>query len=134
MFFSPSEVAAARTRQQELEAQKEQDKLKKEAEKGRRAIEKEEKARRTQERKATRQRIAAEKKEAKERSKEAAALKEQANQQLRFEQSMLATRATVTTSPKKQKGVVQPLVETSTTTSRRGRNGRNITLPERSRN
>ena len=133
MFFSPSKVAAARTRQKESEAQKEQDKLDKEAEKERRAIEKEEKARRTQERKATRQRIAAEKREAKERSKEASALQKQANQQLRFEESMLATRATVTTSPKKQKVAVKPPIETLTSISRSGRNGRNITLPNRFR-
>ena len=80
-----------------------------------------------------RQRIAAEKLEAKERSKEAAALQKQADQQLRLEHSMLVTRATMTTSPKKQKVIMKSLVETSTTPSRRGRNGRNITLPERFR-
>ena len=133
MFFSPSKVATARTRQEELEAQKEQDRLDKEIEKERRAIEKEEKTRRTQDRKAMRQRIAAEKLEAKERSKEAAALQKQADQQLRLEHSMLVTRATMTTSPKKQKVIMKSLVETSTTPSRRGRNGRNITLPERFR-
>ena len=47
MFFSPSKIATARTRQKELEAQKEQNRLDKKIEKERRAIEKKEKTRRT---------------------------------------------------------------------------------------
>ena len=88
MFFSPDKIAAVRERQQELETQKEAERLIKEVEKQRRAIERKCKAQKTRNRKAARQELAVQKRETKEREKEARALQKQANQQLRLEQQL----------------------------------------------
>ena len=71
MFFSLAKIAAVRTRQEELEAQKEQEKLEKEVERQNRPAERERKAQEAQERRETRQKTRGEKLEQKQREKEA---------------------------------------------------------------
>ena len=131
MFFSPGKIAAVRTRQQELEAQKEQERLAKETEKERRAVERELKAQEARERKAARQELAAQKREAKHREKEARILQKQADQQLIYEQSIIRTSPTVTVKIKKRKAVEDPPSLPPPLKSRIGRSSREITLPTR---
>ena len=131
MFFSPGKIAAIRDRQQELEAQKEAERVAKEEEKRRRAIEKEEKAQAARDRKAARQELAAQKREAKDREKEARKLQKQANQQLIDEQSILRTPASAIVRPNKRKAVEDPPSMPPMPKSRLGRNGRRIALPTR---
>lgn len=71
IFFSPGRIAAAKARQSEREAQKEQEQLAKKADKERRVAEKEQKAQEVRERKIARQQLAIQKREARQHAKEA---------------------------------------------------------------
>ena len=81
MFFSPAKIAAVRSHQEELEAQKEQERLDKELERRARVAERERKAEEAQERRQTRQREAAERRTLKERGKETRRLQKEADRQ-----------------------------------------------------
>lgn len=131
MFFSPGKIAAVRARQQELEAQKEQEKLAKEVEKERKAAEKKLKAQEVRERKIARQQLATQKKEVKHRENEARIFQKQADKQLIHEQLISKTPVTINDRPKKRK-LIEDLSELPPPPkSRIGRGGRNINLPTR---
>ena len=134
MFFSPDKIAAVRARQEELDAQKEQERLSKETEKQRKAIEKKQKAQEVRERKIARQQLAAQKREAKDRAKETRMFQKQANRQLIYEQSIPKTPAIVAAKLKKRKAVEDPLSMPPPLKSRVGRSGRTIALPARFHN
>ena len=131
MFFSPGKIAAVRERRQELEAQKEVERLAKEAEKYRRVVEREQRAREVQDRKIARQELAAQKREVKINEKEARKLQKQVNQQVIYEQSISRIPAKAITKPNKRKAVEDPPSMPSALKSRLGRNGRKIALPGR---
>ena len=131
MFFSPGKIAAAKARQEELDTQKEEERLAKEAEKQRKAFKKEQKAQEARDRKIARQEAAAQKREAKEREKEARMLQRQANQQLEYDQSIPKTVPPAPAKSKKRKAVEDPPLEPPSPKSRVGRSGRTIALPAR---
>ena len=131
MFFSPGKIAAVRERQQELEAQKETEKVAKEEEKRRRALAREEKAQAARDHKAARQELAAQKRDAKIHEKESRKLQKQADKQLIREQSIPRTPIRATARPKKRKAVEDLSLMSPAPKSRLGRNGRKIALPTR---
>ena len=133
MFFSPGRIAAIRTRQQELEVQKEQERLAKEADKELKAIEREQKAQDVRERKAARLQVAAEKREAKQREKEARVCQEQANRQLQQEQQPQKAQSKAPKPTRKRKAIEDPPGEPPEPKSRMNRSGRSIALPTRFR-
>ena len=131
MFFSPGKIAAARACQEELDTQKEEERLAKEVEKQRKAFEREQKAQEARNRKIARQNAAAQKREAKEREKEARILQKQVNQQLEYEQFISKIAPPAPTKLRKRKAVEDPPSEPPPPKSRIGRNGRTIALPAR---
>ena len=133
MFFSPGRIAAIRSRQQDLEAQKKQERLAKEADKQRKAIEREQKAQTVRERKILRQQLAAQKREAKQREKEARQCQQQINRQLHQEQQQREARSKASKPTRKRKPTEDPPGELPEPKSRINRNGRSITLPVRFR-
>ena len=133
MFFSPGKIAAIRIRQQELEARKDQERLAKEAEKERKAIERKLKVQETQERQIARQQLAAQKREAKQRDKEARKCQKQMNRQLQQEPQQQKDRSNVPKVSKKRKAIEEPPGKPPEPKSRVNRNGRSIALPTRFR-
>lgn len=131
IFFSPGKIAAARERQQELDTQKEAEKLAKQAEKHLRALEKEQKAQEARDRKKAKQELAAQKREARIQEKEARKLQRQAKRQLFLEQSIPKMPTKAIAKPNKRKAVEDPPAILPAPKSRLGRNGRKIALPER---
>ena len=131
MFFSPGKIAAVRERQQEIETQKESERLAKKTEKHLRAIERERKTQETRNRKIARQEMAAQKREAKEREKKARTLQKQANQQFKLEQQLQKVQSKAAISTKKRKAVDDPPEMPPEPKSRVSRNGRSIALPTR---
>ena len=131
IFFSPNKIAAARQRQQEIDAQKEAEKLAKQEDKHRRAFEKEQKAQGVRDRKMARQVLAAQKREAQIKEKEEQRLQQQPKKQPKEEQPMLKMPGKAISKPNKRKAVEDPPVMLPAPKSRLGRNGRKIALPER---
>ena len=108
MFFSAWQIVAIRVRQQEQEAQKEAERLAKEAKKHHQTTERDRKVQETRNRKVARQELAAQKREAKEREKKARVLQRQADQHLRLEQQLQKTQFKAPESTKKRKAVDDP--------------------------
>ena len=131
MFFSPGRITAVRARQEELEAQKEQERLAKEEEKKRRVIGRELKAQEARERKEAKREKAAQKRAAKIHEKETRALQKQANRQLIYEQSISKISTTEITRPKKRRAIEDPTLMPPSPKSRISRSGRKIALPSR---
>jgi PAS domain-containing protein len=131
VFFSPAKIAAVRARQEELEAQRNQEKLEKEVERQDRAAERERKAQEVQERRETRQRIRTEKLEQKERDKEARTVQKQLNQQLVLENQAQKDQNKQSRIARKRKPQDAPPVEPQEPKTRKARSGRIIALPSR---
>ena len=128
MFFFPGKIAAIKARQEELDTQKKEEKLTKEAEKQCKVFEREQKAQEARNHKIAREEAAAQKWEAKERKKEAKILQKQVNKQLEYEQFIPKIVPLAFVKPKKRKAVEDPSSELSFLKSRIGRNGRTIAL------
>ena len=133
MFFSPAKIAAVRARQDELEAQKEQEKLEKELEHQNRAAEREQKAQEIQERRETKKKIRVEKLQQKKREQEARATQKQLNEQLKIEKQLQKGQKKQVTIAKKRKQEEPLQIEAKRPETRVARNGRSIALPTRFR-
>ena len=127
IFFSPAKIAAVRARQGELEAQKEQEKLKKELERQNKAVEKERKAQEVQERRETRTR----KQQQRQAEKEARTTQQQLNQQFGLEEQPQKTFKKQSPIARKRKPEDIPPIEPWEPKVRVSRNGRTIALPMR---
>lgn len=131
MFFSPTKIAAVRAHQEELEAQKEQEKHEKEQERQNRAAEKERKAQVAQERRETGQRIRAEKLQQKQRDKEARIIQKQLKEHLRLEEQSQKHQKKPAVPSEKEKQKDTPSVEPEQPKTRIARSGRTVALPMR---
>ena len=123
-FFTPAKIAAVRAYQDELEAQKEQERLDKGVWRQVKAAEKERKAQEARERREMRQREAAEKRALPKQEKEARQLQKKADKQLKLEQEASQSALKLSTQNHKRTAVntheVQ-LKQVKTGTSRSGR-------------
>jgi hypothetical protein len=132
-FFSPAKVTAVRNRMNELEEQKQREKTEAEERRRNRAAEKERKTQEALKRREERGKARAEKLQQKEREKEERLVQQQVNKQMRQEKQLQKDQQRKEKKPQKRKRE-----NTTTESSKRqksvvGRNGRQITLPERFR-
>ena len=131
IFFSPAKITAVRAHQQELEAQKEQERLKKEVDRQNKAAEKELKAQKAQERREIRQKKQAEKLEQKQRQIEARTKQKELNEQLKIEKELQKDRTKQVVVAKKRKREEHPPKEVEQPKSKKARSGRTVALPTR---
>lgn len=131
MFFSPAKIGAIREQVAAQDAQREQDKIKKDIHRQEKAIEKKLKLQKAQERREERLRTRAEKQEEKKRAEHARAEARLAANQLQNEQQKQEIQARISHKKTKRKAVIEEAESSKRPRQRIGRNGRNITLPIR---
>lgn len=134
IFFSPAKIATVRARQEELEAQKEQEKLRKEAERQIRVVEKERKAQEVQERKENRLKIRAEKLAQKQRDKDARTSQKQMKEHLNIEKQASKNRNPKPIIVERGESSNVSVAQSEEVKTRTARNGRVIALPTRFQN
>lgn len=133
MFFSPAKIAAVRARHEELEAQKEQERLERAVERQNRVTERERKAQEVQERREARQRIRTEKWEQKRRDKEARQIQTRRKQPLDRKEQSSSDHPPPSRMARKRKAEGEPLEQSPEPKTRVARSGRTVALPARFR-
>ena len=131
MFFSPAKIAAVRAHQDELEAQKEQERLDKELQRQAKAAERELKAQEARQRREIRHKEAAEKRALREQEKEARRLQKEAGKQVRLEQEASQQASKLSTQARKRKAVDTHEIQSKQVKTGISRSGRSIAPPKR---
>jgi len=131
IFFSPAKIAAIRTRHEKLESQKAQEKLEKETERQNKAVEKEKKLQEAQIRRENKKKIRAEKVEQKQREKEARITQKELTKQAKIEEQLQKSQTKQAGIAQKRKQDNDFLEESKEHQTKKARNGRTVTLPNR---